>query len=171
MALFSRYTGVRKHPVMYSYNQYCFPGGSDSKESACKVGRPGFNPWVRKISWRRAWQPIQYSCLENPHGQRSLAGCSPWGRIESDATERLSTAQHMWTNIYIICLPWLPRLLVGPVRVIGDRQGERRRKAGSCIPRLPSLLPHGSALFRCGPLLTRSATPCPHLAFPAQGWL
>ena len=34
---------------------------------------------------------FQYSCLENPHGQRSLAGCSPWGRKESDRTEHLST--------------------------------------------------------------------------------
>ena len=31
--------------------------------------------------------PLQYSCLKNPHGQRSLAGYSPWGRRESDATE------------------------------------------------------------------------------------
>ena len=36
---------------------------------------------------------LQYSCLENPHGERSLAGCSPWGRKEADVTERLSTAQ------------------------------------------------------------------------------
>ena len=28
--------------------------------------RPEFDPWVRKIPWRRAWQPLQYSCLENP---------------------------------------------------------------------------------------------------------
>ena len=38
--------------------------------------------------------PLQYSCLENPHGQRSLTGCSPWGHKESDMTEWLSTAQH-----------------------------------------------------------------------------
>ena len=36
--------------------------------------------------------PLQYSCLENPHGQRSLAGYSPWDRKESDMTEQLSTA-------------------------------------------------------------------------------
>ena len=36
--------------------------------------------------------PFQYSCLENPHGQRSLVGCSPWGHKESDTTEQLSTA-------------------------------------------------------------------------------
>ena len=33
--------------------------------------------------------PLQYSCLENPHGWRSLVGYSPWGRKESDTTERL----------------------------------------------------------------------------------
>ena len=37
--------------------------------------------------------PLQYSCLEHPHEQRSLAGYSPWGRKESGATEWLSTAQ------------------------------------------------------------------------------
>ena len=35
--------------------------------------------------------PLQDSFLENPHGQRSLATYSPWGRKESDTTERLST--------------------------------------------------------------------------------
>ena len=44
---------------------------------------------LAKISWRHG-HPLQYSCLENPHGQRSLVGYSPWGREESDKTERLS---------------------------------------------------------------------------------
>ena len=35
--------------------------------------------------------PLQYSCLENPHGPKSLAGYSPWGRKESDTTELLTT--------------------------------------------------------------------------------
>ena len=39
--------------------------------------------------------PFQYSCLKNPHGQRNLAGYSPWGRKELDTTERLNTAQTM----------------------------------------------------------------------------
>ena len=44
-----------------------FPGGSDGKEeSACQCRRPGFDLWVRKIPWRREWQPLQYPCLENP---------------------------------------------------------------------------------------------------------
>ena len=53
----------------------------------CRIHRRyGFDSWIRKIPWRRAWQP-QYSCLENPHGQRSLMGYSPGGSKESDATE------------------------------------------------------------------------------------
>ena len=35
--------------------------------------------------------PLQYSCLENPHGQRSLVGYSPWGRKELDTAEQLNT--------------------------------------------------------------------------------
>ena len=38
--------------------------------------------------------PFQYSCLENPHGQRSLAGYSPWVRKESETAERFSTCAH-----------------------------------------------------------------------------
>ena len=46
-----------------------FPGGASGKEPACQHRRPnrlGSNPWVGKIPWRRVWQPLQYSCLENP---------------------------------------------------------------------------------------------------------
>ena len=39
--------------------------------------------------------PLQYSCLENPHGQRSLGGYGPWGDKESDRTERLGKEEHM----------------------------------------------------------------------------
>ena len=40
-----------------------------------------------EIPWRRKGNPCQYSCLENPHGKRSLEGASPWGGKESDMTE------------------------------------------------------------------------------------
>ena len=42
-----------------------FSGGSDGKESACSAGDPGCDPCVGKIPWRRDWQPLWYSCLEN----------------------------------------------------------------------------------------------------------
>jgi len=49
------------------------------------------NSWVRKIPWRRDRLPIPVFWLENLHGQKSLAGYSPWGHKESDMTQRLST--------------------------------------------------------------------------------
>ena len=56
-------------------------------------GRPGFNPWVVKIPWRRAWQSTPVFLPGESHGQRSLEGCSPWGCKETDTTELVSTAQ------------------------------------------------------------------------------
>ena len=41
--------------------------------------RPGFDPWIRKIPWRRAWQPTPVFLPGESHGQRSLVCCSPWG--------------------------------------------------------------------------------------------
>ena len=45
--------------------------------------------WVGKISWRRSWQPTLVFLPEESHWQRSLAGCSPWGRKDLDTTELL----------------------------------------------------------------------------------
>ena len=60
------------------------------KESTCQCRRHrrlGFHPWARKISWRRKWQPTPVFLSGESHGQRSLAGYSPWGRTESGLTE------------------------------------------------------------------------------------
>ena len=48
--------------------------------------------------------PLKYSCLENPHGQRSLAGFSPWGCNESDTTEGLSTQQTTMLDVHLILI-------------------------------------------------------------------
>ena len=64
-----------------------FPGGSDGKESACSVGDLGSIPGLGRSPGEGHGNPLQYSCLENPHGQRSLVGYSPWGRKELDMTE------------------------------------------------------------------------------------
>ena len=58
------------------------------KESACQHRRRRFSPWAEKIPWRRKWQPTPVSLPGKSHGQRSLMGCSPWGRKESDVTEQ-----------------------------------------------------------------------------------
>ena len=67
-----------------------FPGGASGKEPAyqCRrLKRLEFDPWVRRIPWGRAWQPTPLFLPGESHGQRSLAGYSPWGRKESDMTE------------------------------------------------------------------------------------
>ena len=64
-----------------------FPAGSDGKESVCNVGDLGSTPGLGKSCGGGHGNLLQYSCLENSHGQRSLAGCCPWGCKKSDMTE------------------------------------------------------------------------------------
>ena len=68
-----------------------FPGGSDSKASAYNAGDLGSILGLGRSPGGRHGNPLQYSCLENPHGQRILAGYSSWNCKELDMTERLST--------------------------------------------------------------------------------
>ena len=67
------------------------PTWLSGKESACQCRRHGFDPWVGKIPWSRKWQPTLVLLPGESHGQRSLAGYSPWGRRESDMTYRLNS--------------------------------------------------------------------------------
>ena len=61
-----------------------FPGGSDSKESTCNEGDLGSIPGLGRSPRGGHGNPLQYSCLENPHGQKRLVGYSPWGCKKSD---------------------------------------------------------------------------------------
>ena len=62
--------------------------GSDGKECLlCR--RPRFSSWVGKNPWRRSWQSTPVFLPGESHGQRSLAGYSPWGCMELDTTEWL----------------------------------------------------------------------------------
>jgi len=56
-----------------------FPGGSDGKEIACNVGDLGLILGSERSSGEGNGNSLQYSCLENSYGQRSLAGYSPYG--------------------------------------------------------------------------------------------
>ena len=69
-----------------------FPGGAMEKNPLADIGDKErlFNLWVRKIG-KRKWQPTPVCLPGKSHGQRSLAGYSPWCHKESDPTERLST--------------------------------------------------------------------------------
>ena len=65
-------------------------GGSEVKASACNAGDLGSIPGLGRSPGGGHGNSLQYSCLENPHGQRSLVGYSPWGLKESDTTEQLT---------------------------------------------------------------------------------
>ena len=75
-----------------------FPSGAVVKkksavfaELACRrCRRLRFNPWIRKLPWRRKWQSAPVFLPGNSYGQRSLVGYSQWGRKESDMSQSLS---------------------------------------------------------------------------------
>ena len=69
------------------------------KNLPANAGDAVFIPGSRRSPGGGHGNPLQYSHLENPHGQRNLAGYSPWGH-ESDMTKQLSTAQHIYIHIY-----------------------------------------------------------------------
>ena len=65
---------------------------------------PGFDPWVRKIPWRKKWQSTPVLLPGKSHGQRSLVGYSPWCRKESDTTELLHFHLNFYTKTtYVFC--------------------------------------------------------------------
>ena len=96
-----------------------FLGGSDGKKSAYSARDLGSIPGLGRSPGGGHGNPLQYSCPENPHGQRSLVGCSPWSCKELETTEQLSTHSptsikilqyfHSWSNCYI---NWLPALVM-----------------------------------------------------------
>ena len=79
------------------------------KEPACqcrRYRRRGFSFWIRKIPWRRKWPPTPVCLPGKSYGQRSPAGYCPWGRKESDVTERLAvhTQTHDTVITVALCL-------------------------------------------------------------------
>ena len=100
--------------LMFSRRQMGFPSGSDGKESACSMGDLGLIPQLARSPGEGHGNPLQYSCLEHPRGQRSLVGYRPWGRKELGMTEQLRThrgkisasaAYSISVRIYF-CMAW-----------------------------------------------------------------
>ena len=108
----------------------CFPGGASVKEPTCQCRRHKrceFDPWVRKIPWRRAWQPTPVFLPGGSHGQGAW-----WATVhrvtELDMTERLSRHTvsigkqhrcHLRTEI------WRKERLPTPVFLPGESHGPR----------------------------------------------
>ena len=97
MHLYFLYTPIR-HTHWHMYNTFLLDSRSlkglpqwlKGKESTWKAGDPGMIPGLGRSTSGGNGNPRQYFCLENPCGQRSLAGCSPCGHKQSDVAERLT---------------------------------------------------------------------------------
>ena len=94
--------------------------------------RHGIDPRVRKIAWRRKWQPPSVFLPVKFHGQRSLAGYSPWGCKESDTSERL---RHTYIH--------LPR----------DAEAVWGQLPGSCLGQQLAVLCLDGGAMKTGPIL------------------
>ena len=70
------------------------------------IRRPGFGPWVRKILWRRKWQPTPVLLPGKSHGWKSLVGCSPWfylfssnwDSLVAQSVKNLPAMQETWVR-------------------------------------------------------------------------
>ena len=114
--------GQYLHVQLILFQEEGLPQWLSSKESTCNAGaaeRCGFDPWVMKIPWRRAWQPIPIFLPGRPHRQRSLVGYTSCGHKRLRYAE---ATQHVYTDeleepefhpLYTgfntaVCLIWLP---------------------------------------------------------------
>ena len=85
-----------------------FPGDLNSKESACSAGDLDSIPGLGRSPGGGHGNTLQDSGLENPRGQRTLAGYHPWGHRELDTTEQLSTAHTYSFESYCKILAMFP---------------------------------------------------------------
>ena len=86
----------------------------------------GFDPWVRKILWRRIWPPTPVFLPRKSHGWRRLVGYSPWGCKELDRTEQLHEVIPMciqdWEPVFKKLGIWFPPNIRGPGTLQGGIQ-------------------------------------------------
>ena len=114
-----------------------------------------FDAWIKKIRWRRKWQPTAVFLPGESHGQTSLAGYSPWGRKEVDTTERLSmhvvmSRARKWRasagdRKYTMVLVGVPGYLVGANWIVAifsllpavflSTKGQQYCQTGQDVPR------------------------------------
>ena len=72
------------------------------QRASLKCRRPGFDPWIRKIPWRRKWQPTPVFLPGKSHGWRSLVGYTPWGhRVRHYWATNTHTRTHTFSIIVL----------------------------------------------------------------------
>ena len=97
-----------------------FPGSSDGKESTCNAGDLGSIPGLGRSPRGGHGNPFQYSCLEIPHGQRSLEGYSPWGHTVGHNWENkhIYISRQLWVLIVAIFKPVTENSLFSQIQII-----------------------------------------------------
>ena len=114
----------------HAHPSWCSLVAQTVKCLCLQCGRPGFDPWVRKILWRGKWQPTPVLLPGKSHGRRSMIGYSPWGRRESDKIEWLHFTLHGATLMHLTIKQWhakrvQPKLL--------HQKAKRLALGGTCI--------------------------------------
>ena len=105
------------------------PGGASHKEPTylCRRHkRHGFDPWVGKMSWRKAWQPTQYSCLENPMDRGAW-----WAivhRVAKSWTWHNWLSMHTHTHTHIRICIYVHTHIINSLSVYTHAHRERKRK-------------------------------------------
>ena len=125
---------------------YGFPWWLSGKEFTYQCRRHAFNPWVRKIPWRRKWQPTPVFLPGKSHGQRSLAGCSPWDheRVGHNSVSKQQTSSFpKWKGRTFQVAQWL-RLCLPNAGGLGSIPGQGTR---SCMLQLKTWCNHLSIYF------------------------
>ena len=87
-------------------------------------------PWVGKVPWRRNGYPLQYSCLGEFNGERSLVGYSPQGHQELDMTEGTNTHTHTHTHVYVALVVKNLCANAGDIRDVSSISGLGRSPGG-----------------------------------------
>ena len=100
MGLCLEFWFLRSQSVSARVGGICWPSQLSGKEPTCQCGRH-FDPWVRKIPWRRKWQPTPVFLSEESHGQRSLLSSMRSQRVRhSWVTE--NARKHKEWNIHLL---------------------------------------------------------------------
>ena len=89
-----------------------FPWWLSGKEPICQCRRCRFDPWIRKISWRRKWQPTSVFLPGKSHIQRSLVGYSQWGvkRVRHDLATQQQQQQPQHLTPQLLTIYWAPTM-------------------------------------------------------------
>ena len=100
--------------MIFSHSEGCLftllPWWLRGQSICLQCRRPGFDPWVRKIPWRRKWQPTPVPLPGKSHGQRSLVDYSPWDHKQLDTTE--------WLHYSFLCCAKVFKFNSGPTHLL-----------------------------------------------------